>query len=374
MTKNSPANALEGQLKEQQLTERYTFEELEFLFTAVRCYPYIVESPLTNAETKRRKTVIWNWITGVVHDKFKQTTGKSPIQLRNWWKRTKNRAKKRLEHTELDISETQSGLPNRNRGYLEHIFKDICEFSNQINKLYSPELEDLDFKKFLTTHNAHDRGTRVDLVNDSPEEVETIGTGAEYESAAETEGFQVIDNSKRQLEMGQGVGDGSGFLCGHEINHTHFGLLDFTRQTEFQQMVVTAFWKLVSTLNPATAMSGTEDAGLNSRDLLTNTLREEGRESLFKPQILGPVLKEQMQTPLTSLSIGSSETRGLAENAADNCSNISSHHVPAKNAPQGSRHGETRMDEDVDRLKEQVYLLKRRKLELEIKLLEKQLS
>nr|VZI20596.1 unnamed protein product [Spirometra erinaceieuropaei] len=374
MTKNSPANAVEGRLKEQQPTERYTLEELEFLFTAVRCYPYIVESPLTNAETKRRKTVIWNWIAGVVHDKFKPTTGKSPIRLRNWWKRTKNRARKRLEHTELDISETQSGLPNRNRGYLEHISKDICEFSNQVNKLYSPELEDLDFKKFLTMHNAQDRGTRVDLENDNPEVVETIGTGAEYESAADTEGFQVIDNSKRHLEMGQGVGAGSSFLCGHEINNTHFGLVDFTRQAEFQQMAVTAFWKLMSTLNPTTAISGTEGVGLNSRDLLTSTLREQGRESLFKPQILGPVLKEQMQTPLTSLSIGSSETRGPAEIAAANCSTISSDHVPAKNALQGPAQGETRMDENVDRLKEQVYLLKRRKLELEIKLLEKQLS
>ncbi|VDL96118.1 unnamed protein product [Schistocephalus solidus] len=373
MTKNSPAKTSEGRLQEQQITERYTLEELEFLFHTVRCYPHIIESPLSNAETKRRKNIIWNWIARAVHDKFKPTTGKSASQLRNWWKRTKNRARKRLEHTELNISETQIGLPNRNRGYLEHIFREICEFSNQISMLYSPELEDLDFKNFLTTLNAQEPGTPVDLVIDGGKDVGNSATGVEHERAADTKGFQIVDNRKRDLEVEQVVQGQPSFLCEHELNNTHFGLLDFTHQTGFQQMVATAFWKLVSTLSPTTPMSSTENAIKNSKDLLTGTSREEERESLVNPQLPGSILKEQLQTSLTSPSMRFRETQDPTKAITDNCSVISSDYVHSKRAPQGPQNDETRMNEDVDKLREQVFLLKRRKLELQIKLLEKQL-
>ncbi|VDN13504.1 unnamed protein product [Dibothriocephalus latus] len=310
MTKNSPKNASEGQLQEQQISERYTLEELEFLFNAVQCYPHVIESPLSNAETKRRKTVIWNWIAGAVNDKFKPTTDKSASQLRNWWKRTKNRARKRLEHTELDVNETQVGLSNKNRGYLEHIFRDICEFSDRINMLYSPELEDLDYK-----------------------------------------------NAPK-------------FLGGQEINNAHFGLLDFTHHIGFQQMVATAFWKLVSTLNPTTPMGATEVPGLNSTNLLTG---EEKRQSPFKLQIPESILKQQMQTTFRSPSGSFSETRDPREAITDTCSTISSECAHPKGAPQGPRCDEIRTNDHADSLREQVFMLKRRKLELQIELLERQL-
>ncbi|CAH8581677.1 unnamed protein product [Schistosoma turkestanicum] len=136
-------------------SERYTHKELRFLLEEVQKYPNIIESPNSHSETKHRKFVLWQHISKKLQGAFPDSSPKSAVQLRNWWKRTKSRAKQRLSSgsftaekcklTENNPTEVQEN----SRGYLEAIFSEICEFRRQIVASYTTEKEDSEFTKFL---------------------------------------------------------------------------------------------------------------------------------------------------------------------------------------------------------------------------------
>ncbi|KAK4474511.1 hypothetical protein MN116_001659 [Schistosoma mekongi] len=148
-----PGNSL---LKVGKRSERYTHQELRFLLKEVQKYPNIIESPNSHSETKHRKRLLWQYISQKLRNEFPNSNPKSALQLRNWWKRTKSRAKQRLSSGLLtpakckysDISCRE--FHENSRGYLEVIFSEICEFKHQILTSYTPEKEDSEFTKFLS--------------------------------------------------------------------------------------------------------------------------------------------------------------------------------------------------------------------------------
>ncbi|CAI2736286.1 unnamed protein product [Schistosoma spindalis] len=141
--------------KNGKRSERYTQKELRFLLEEVQKYPNIIESPNSHSETKHRKFVLWQHISKKLQNKFPDSSCKSPIQLRNWWKRTKSRAKQRLSCGPCSTEKckfTENGIREvheNSRGYLETIFSEICEFRRQVMTSYTPEKEDSEFTKFL---------------------------------------------------------------------------------------------------------------------------------------------------------------------------------------------------------------------------------
>ncbi|TGZ69244.1 hypothetical protein CRM22_003837 [Opisthorchis felineus] len=136
-------------------SDRYTRPELEFLLKEVLRYPNIVESPNSHSETKHRKTLFWQNVARKLREQAPKETPKSALQLRNWWKRTKSRAKQRLA---LSSSLNRRGDPfspsvikklGGNRGYLEKIFIEICQFRQNVATSYTPEKEDAEYAKFI---------------------------------------------------------------------------------------------------------------------------------------------------------------------------------------------------------------------------------
>ncbi|KAF8568812.1 hypothetical protein P879_06649 [Paragonimus westermani] len=137
-----------------QHSQRYTEAELRFLLEEVRRYSNIVESPNNHSESKHRKALVWQYIAIKMKQQMNGSSSKSPVQLRNWWKRTKSRAKQRLsnEHTSVakEICLGNSSNSNvRNRGYLGRIFMDICSFRQQVSQNYSANKEDAEYEIFL---------------------------------------------------------------------------------------------------------------------------------------------------------------------------------------------------------------------------------
>ncbi|KAF6780242.1 hypothetical protein AHF37_00313 [Paragonimus kellicotti] len=137
-----------------QQSDRYTEAELRFLLDEVRRYSNIVESPNNHSESKHRKALVWQHIATKMKQRINGSNPKSPTQLRNWWKRTKSRAKQRLsnEHTSTAkkiFIRNSSNNNVRNRGYLGKIFLDICSFRQQISQNYSPNKEEAEYEKFL---------------------------------------------------------------------------------------------------------------------------------------------------------------------------------------------------------------------------------
>ncbi|CAH8645054.1 unnamed protein product [Heterobilharzia americana] len=133
-------------------SERYTEKELKFLLREVQKYPNIIESPNNNSVTKHRKCVLWQHISHKLQNKFPTSNHKSALQLRNWWKRTKSRAKQRLSYGTLKTVQGRFNdklLQDRRRGYLEAIFYEICEFRHRILTAYTPEKEDAEFTHLL---------------------------------------------------------------------------------------------------------------------------------------------------------------------------------------------------------------------------------
>ncbi|XP_018646538.1 hypothetical protein Smp_076320 [Schistosoma mansoni] len=141
--------------KSGKRSERYTQKELRFLLEEVQKYPNIIESPNSHSETKHRKFVLWQHISKKLQNKFPDSSLKSPVQLRNWWKRTKSRAKQRLScgpctMEKCKFAENGIGEVHENsRGYFKTIFSEVCEFRRQIMTSYTPEKEDSEFTKFL---------------------------------------------------------------------------------------------------------------------------------------------------------------------------------------------------------------------------------
>ncbi|TNN12463.1 hypothetical protein EWB00_003698 [Schistosoma japonicum] len=150
---NQTGNSL---LKVGKRSERYTHQELRFLLKEVQKYPNIIESPNSHSETKHRKLLLWQYISQKLRDEFPNSSPKSALQLRNWWKRTKSRAKQRLSSVLFTSAkckysnDSSREFHENSRGYLEAIFSEICEFKHQILTSYTPEKEDSEFTKFLS--------------------------------------------------------------------------------------------------------------------------------------------------------------------------------------------------------------------------------
>ncbi|KAF5404775.1 hypothetical protein PHET_01810 [Paragonimus heterotremus] len=137
-----------------QQSDRYTEAELRFLLDEVGRYSYIVESPNNHSESKYRKALVWQHIATKMKQRINGSSPKSPMQLRNWWKRTKSRAKQRLSNEYMSIAKKLflgriSNNNTKNRGYLGKIFKNICDFRQKISQNYSPNKEDAEYEKFL---------------------------------------------------------------------------------------------------------------------------------------------------------------------------------------------------------------------------------
>ncbi|KER28613.1 hypothetical protein T265_04567 [Opisthorchis viverrini] len=178
-------------------SDRYTRPELEFLLKEVLRYPNIVESPNSHSETKHRKTLFWQNVARKLRQEAPNETPKSALQLRNWWKRTKSRAKQRLA---VSSSLNRQGGPispsgtknlGGNRGYLERIFMEICQFRQDVATSYTPEKEDAEYAKFMEerrstrtitisskTFNVEDRQKPADGVSGNEQSVCDSGDGA----------------------------------------------------------------------------------------------------------------------------------------------------------------------------------------------------
>ncbi|CAH8871993.1 unnamed protein product [Trichobilharzia szidati] len=145
-----PNNAL---CKVGNRAERYTQKELRFLLSEVQRYPNIIESPSSHSETKSRKILLWQHISRKLQSEFPSSNPRSALQLRNWWKRTKSRAKQRLTYGQLTSGKYSDGsnkkFPDNTRGYLEGIFYEICEFRRQVLSEYTVQKEDTEFANFL---------------------------------------------------------------------------------------------------------------------------------------------------------------------------------------------------------------------------------
>ena len=155
-----------------QRSERYGRQELSFLLSQVKKYINIIESPNSHSETKYRKTVIWQNIARELHKSFPSVNPKSSLQLRNWWKRTKSRAKQRQcppEHV-LPLPTISSGVSKipksssaltfeNGRGYLDSIILEICELRRLASDEYSAEKEANEFKQFLEKHDIKSDGS-----------------------------------------------------------------------------------------------------------------------------------------------------------------------------------------------------------------------
>ncbi|CAH8660165.1 unnamed protein product, partial [Schistosoma margrebowiei] len=181
--------------KSGKRSERYTQKELRFLLEEVRKYPNIIESPNSHSETKHRKFVLWQHISKELQTKFPDSSCKSPVQLRNWWKRTKSRAKQRLSCGSFSMEKckfTENGIREvheNSRGYLETIFSEICEFRRQIMTSYTPEKENSEFTKFLEE-------TSEDY---NPEDGERVGgpsESSEFENDSSTDSFGAFECGK----------------------------------------------------------------------------------------------------------------------------------------------------------------------------------
>uniref|UniRef100_A0A095C5Y7 Uncharacterized protein n=1 Tax=Schistosoma haematobium TaxID=6185 RepID=A0A095C5Y7_SCHHA len=177
--------------KNGKRSERYTQKELRFLLEEVQKYPNIIESPNTHSETKHRKFVLWQHISKKLQNKFPDSSCKSSIQLRNWWKRTKSRAKQRLSCGPFSMEKckfTENGIREvheNSRGYLETIFSEICEFRRQIMTSYTPEKEDSEFMKFLEEISE-------DYSSEDGERVSGPSESSEFENDSSTESFKAF--------------------------------------------------------------------------------------------------------------------------------------------------------------------------------------
>ncbi|CAL8089689.1 unnamed protein product [Calicophoron daubneyi] len=133
-------------------SERYTDDELEFLLQEVYRYSNIIESPNSHSETKHRKALAWQHIANKLEMKIPNENPKSALQLRNWWKRTKSRAKQRYTQNhqfplQMHGSRTED-IKSRTggRGYLEKIFEEICQFRSKMASSYTIEKENCEFE------------------------------------------------------------------------------------------------------------------------------------------------------------------------------------------------------------------------------------
>ncbi|KAH8866564.1 hypothetical protein KSF78_0003451 [Schistosoma japonicum] len=125
---NQTGNSL---LKVGKRSERYTHQELRFLLKEVQKYPNIIESPNSHSETKHRKLLLWQYISQKLRDEFPNSSPKSALQLRNWWKRTKSRAKQRLSSVLFTSAK--------------------CKYSNDSSReFHENKKEDSEFTKFLS--------------------------------------------------------------------------------------------------------------------------------------------------------------------------------------------------------------------------------
>ncbi|KAG5444146.1 hypothetical protein CSKR_101634 [Clonorchis sinensis] len=200
-------------------SDRYTRPELEFLLKEVLRYPNIVESPNSHSETKHRKTLFWQHVARKLRQEAPNETPKSALQLRNWWKRTKSRAKQRLA---VSSSLNRQGGPfspsltknlGGNRGYLERIFMEICQFRQNIATSYTPEKEDAEYAKFMEekrsnrtitidseTYNVGDRQKHADGVSGNEQSVCDSSDGATALSDFSEDRSWVTTDSNAQMD------------------------------------------------------------------------------------------------------------------------------------------------------------------------------
>ncbi|KAL3315844.1 hypothetical protein Ciccas_005514 [Cichlidogyrus casuarinus] len=139
--------------------ERYTYPELNFIFNAIKSFPNIIESPRSYTETKNRKSHVWNYIASSLSATFPDCNPKTALQLRNWWKRTKSRAKHKLSNRvssdcksigdKIKLDEDLAG-----RGYLDHIYVEICKFCQEMEESYTSDNEEKEFHRLLTQRNS----------------------------------------------------------------------------------------------------------------------------------------------------------------------------------------------------------------------------
>nr|CAH8872182.1 unnamed protein product [Trichobilharzia regenti] len=178
--------------------ERYTQKELRFLLSEVQRYPNIIESPSSHSETKNRKILLWQHISMKLQRKFPSSSPRSALQLRNWWKRTKSRAKQRLAHGQLTSGKYSDGcnkkFPDNTRG-------------RQVLSEYTVQKEDSEFANFL--EEASDRCATYEsaifcesLRSDELEDSIRLGsTGAEFGGNTILTDYSGSETSPKSIQL-----------------------------------------------------------------------------------------------------------------------------------------------------------------------------